>query len=311
MYTNISPTITSKDGTIVQGSIDLSRVPVGSYSVLIENPDKQISNDNVIFHVNAHIEPQYDIHITAGQGGLTSPSGIIHVPEHSDLSIVIMPDSGYRIQDVYLDTKPQGSINSLFLTDIIANHSVFVDFSKHDPIPPPVPTFIPTIHPTPVPTIDPVQYSLNISAEYGGIIQPNGTINVLKGSDVIFQIESLNDFNSSSLQIDDEIVHVNKSWTLQSVHANHTIRLISSRTISPYWANFTLTPVIENSTHLVQFTSDYYPDCLWEIWNYGDGSITYGRPMNHSYSLPGLYSVSHEVVFRNSTSQCHQDLMIL
>jgi hypothetical protein len=256
------------------------------------------------------IPSSYDIHIAAGRGGCTIPQGIIQVPEHSDLSIRILPDVGYRVQDVYLDTTPQGVKDSLILNNIVANHSVFVDFSKHDPVPPPLPTVIPTSLPTPVPTGEPVMCILNVSAEYGGIIRPNGTVHVLKGTDVSFQIDSIGDFNVSGLQIDNKTIPVNRSWVLESVQSNHTIRLFSDRIISPYWAAFTMSESTGNNSNQIAFSSDYYPDSVREIWNYGDGSVTYGTPMNHSYAEAGTYIISHEVVFRNSTSHYHRDLKI-
>ncbi|OQA56593.1 MAG: hypothetical protein BWY45_01780 [Euryarchaeota archaeon ADurb.Bin294] len=303
---NISPTITFADGTCVQGSFDLSHVPVGSYLVHVVNPDNQVSDEKIIFQICEPSKQKHDIHITAGQGGSTIPNGLIQVPVHSDLRIHIQPDSGYRIQNVYLDTTLQGPLNELLLTDIITNHSVFVDFSKNDPHPTPFPTVIPT----PLPTKEPEFCNLYVTAEYGGIIMPNGTIRVKRGSDVPFEFVSHKDFTPSYLQVDNDTIPVNISWTLQSVQSDHTIRLISDRKISPYWAEFNVSSVTENDTREVMFTSDYYPDSLWESWSYGDGSITYGRPMNHSYTSPGTYSVSHQIMFRNSTSSKKLDLIV-
>lgn len=303
---NISPTITVADGTCVQGSFDLSHVPVGSYLVHVVNPDNQVSDEKIIFQICEPSKQKHDIHITAGQGGSTIPNGLIQVPVHSDLRIHIQPDSGYRIQNVYLDTTLQGPLNELLLTDIITNHSVFVDFSKNDPHPTPFPTVIPT----PLPTKEPEFCNLYVTAEYGGIIMPNGTIRVKRGSEVPFEFVSHKDFTPSYLQVDNDTIPVNISWTLQSVQSDHTIRLISDRKISPYWAEFNVSSVTENDTREVMFTSDYYPDSLWESWSYGDGSITYGRPMNHSYTSPGTYSVSHQIMFRNSTSSKKLDLIV-
>ncbi len=293
------------------GVFDLSHVTTGAYQVVVINPDKQKSSEDIVFHVIDSIPSSYGIHIAAGRGGRTIPQGIIQAAEHSDLSINILPDFGYLIQDVYLDTTSQGVKNSLILSDIVANHSVFVDFSKRDPVPPPVPTTIPTSFPTPVPTKEPVVCMLNVSAEYGGVIRPNGTISVLKGTDIAFQIESLKGFTASYIQIDNKTTPVNTSFILQSVQSNHTIRLFSDRILSPYWAAFTMNEGTGNNSHDVTFSSDYYPDSLQEIWNYGDGSVTYGIPMNHSYAEAGTYIISHEVVFRNSTSQCHRDIQIV
>ncbi|WP_324474005.1 hypothetical protein [Methanospirillum sp.] len=309
--TNTSPTVVSDNGQTVTGVFDLSHVTTGAYQVVVINPDKQKSSEDIVFHVIDSIPSSYGIHIAAGRGGRTIPQGIIQAAEHSDLSINILPDFGYLIQDVYLDTTSQGVKNSLILSDIVANHSVFVDFSKRDPVPPPVPTTIPTSFPTPVPTKEPVVCMLNVSAEYGGVIRPNGTISVLKGTDIAFQIESLKGFTASYIQIDNKTTPVNTSFILQSVQSNHTIRLFSDRILSPYWAAFTMNEGTGNNSHDVTFSSDYYPDSLQEIWNYGDGSVTYGIPMNHSYAEAGTYIISHEVVFRNSTSQCHLDIQIV
>jgi hypothetical protein len=66
----------------------------------------------------------------------------------------------------------------------------------------------------------------------------------------------------------------------------------------------------DNNISQVMFTSDYYPDCLYEIWEYGDESTTYGRPINHSYQSHGNYTVSHKVVFKDSVAKCNHVIAI-
>ena len=306
IFTNASSTVTSEQGTCVLSLFNLSAGTAGTYTVKVKNPDDKVSNENIHFEVKEPYEPTYVIHVTAGQGGFATPGGIVHVPCHSDLNIRIQANAGYKIQNVYLDTIPKGDLNSLLLTDITSNHNVFVDFSKINPSPVPVPT----VMPTPVPTENPVFYTLNISANYGGKIRPDGTINVLKGSDVTFQMECLEDFIVSYLLVDDVPLFVNGSWVLQSVHSNHTIQLVTKRKISPYWADFNMSFSRDNNISQVMFTSDYYPDCLYEIWEYGDESTTYGRPINHSYQSHGNYTVSHKVVFKDSVAKCNHVIAI-
>jgi len=308
--TNVGPTAVSGDGGNVTGQFNLTGLSPGTYRLVVENPDGQISEGESVFEVVEMIKPMYTISLIAGKGGVIIPSGMIQVSEHSDLSIDIVSDPGFHVQDVYLDTVSYGSIRSLPLIDIISNHTVFADFSRNDPVPSPVPTVLPPPPLTPVPTPEPMVYYLNVSAEYGGIIRPNGTIPVQKGSDIRFEIDSLENFTSSCLLVDMDRIQVQKSWILHSVQSNHTLRLISDRNMSAAWADFRMTPLIENATYCVMFTSDEYPDALWEIWELGDGSITYGRPMNHTYLQPGLYSVLHEVIFRNSTSRCQREIII-
>ncbi|OQB37931.1 MAG: IPT/TIG domain protein [Euryarchaeota archaeon ADurb.Bin165] len=306
IFTNTSSTVTSEKGTCALSLFNLSDGSAGTYTVKVKNPDDKVSNENIHFEVKEPSEPTYVIHVTAGQGGFATPGGIVHVPCHSDLNIRIQANAGYKIQNVYLDTIPKGNLNSLLLTDITSNHNVFVDFSKINPSPVPVPT----VMPTPVPTENPVFYTLNISANYGGKIRPDGTINMLKGSDVAFQIECLEDFNVAYLLVDDVPLFVNGSWVLQSVHSNHTIQLVTKRKISPYWADFNMSSSRDNNISQVMFTSDYYPDCLYEIWEYGDESTTYGRPINHSYQSHGNYTVSHKVVFKDSVAKCNHVIAI-
>jgi len=309
MTTNLSQTVVSAGGLNVSGLFDLSGLPVGEYEVIVENPDGSISSDKAVFLITPPPEMIFEINIVAGYGGLTSPSGSVKVSESSDLNVVVLPDNGFCIQNVYIDHTPQGSLPSILLSDIHSNHEIFVDFSMIAPPTPPL-TFPPT--PTPFPTSPPVpeKYCINVSSDIGCLIHPNGTINVPAQSDLEFSMESLPGFHLVHLMVDTVPIDVSNSWVLHSIHSNHDLKLISERNISPHWADFNMSLVSNIQPYLVSFNSQQFSDALWEFWDFGDGSVTYGTSIQHSYRLAGNYSIAHQVVFNNSSSRCTRGVNI-
>ena len=67
--------------------------------------------------------------VSAGTGGSITPSGSLTVTDGSSQTFAIAPNTGYRISDVTLDGVSQGTVTSLTLNNITANHTVVASFA--------------------------------------------------------------------------------------------------------------------------------------------------------------------------------------
>jgi hypothetical protein len=88
---------------------------------------------------------------------------MIEVASGANLTFSIVPDFGYRNENLSLDGRPRESGRSYTLTNISSNHTVHVSFL-------------------------PNRYSVTASAGTGGTIHPSGVVMIPHGADQIFVI---------------------------------------------------------------------------------------------------------------------------
>jgi hypothetical protein len=70
----------------------------------------------------------YAITASAGANGSISPSGSINVTHGASQSFSIIPDAGYRVANVVVDSVSQGAITSHTFTNVQAAHSISATF---------------------------------------------------------------------------------------------------------------------------------------------------------------------------------------
>ena len=221
------------------------------------------------------------------------------------MPISFLPDSGYAIWNIIVDGKAAGKKTSLQLTDINENHFVHADFYLEKPLQ------CPTIVPTPVITPNPIpsEYYIHARSDYGSYIIPEGEIRVSVASDMTFSIGVEEGFHLADILVNERSIGVIRQVTLREIYNNQTIRVVSERNISSHLAFFEVSlPNAESNT--VHINSTSYPDIPWEFWNFGDGTTSFGRDTSHSYEKSGLYSIEHQVVFRNGSSRCIREIEI-
>ncbi|MBR5984504.1 MAG: fibronectin type III domain-containing protein [Bacteroidales bacterium] len=81
----------------------------------------------------ATIIPTYTIVATAGENGTITPVGEITVSEGNDQVFMIIPDEGYRIENVLVDgfsVMENIENNTYTFTNIIGNHTIYVTFGS-------------------------------------------------------------------------------------------------------------------------------------------------------------------------------------
>lgn len=107
-----------------------------SLNILINN-----GNDTYVYTIPSVYEDhniivtlekyKYTISAVAGDGGKISPSGNLLVQYNSSLSFKIVPDSGYRINQITIDGNPITSTKDVFeFNNIKSNHTINVTFSR-------------------------------------------------------------------------------------------------------------------------------------------------------------------------------------
>jgi len=74
--------------------------------------------------------PTYTIVASASSGGKIQPDGSIVVRKGNSQKFVMIPDSGYMIDDVIVDGKSVGSVSSYTFTSVSANHGISAIFKQ-------------------------------------------------------------------------------------------------------------------------------------------------------------------------------------
>lgn len=135
-------TVTVRDSSIVSVSdnkitaenakkgITITGLKKGSTDVVVTFNDSAKTEIVIPVKINALM---YKVSASSGKNGTvtcTSTNFDGTVAEGSNLTFKIKPDSGYRVSEVLVDGKSQGSITSFTLKDIDSSHTIFAQFEK-------------------------------------------------------------------------------------------------------------------------------------------------------------------------------------
>ena len=72
----------------------------------------------------------YEITASATEGGSISPSGTTSLRQGESLACTITPDTGYAIQDVFVDNRSVGAVSSYTFENVRGGHTIFAPFKK-------------------------------------------------------------------------------------------------------------------------------------------------------------------------------------
>lgn len=104
-----------------------------------ENGNQVSTNANYTFTVNGNrnlvanfSQNTYTIQATAGANGIITPSGTINVAQGANQTFAMIPNTGYEIQNVYIDGNSVGALTSYTFTNVTANHQIHVTFIQVD-----------------------------------------------------------------------------------------------------------------------------------------------------------------------------------
>lgn len=74
-------------------------------------------------------DKQFSLVITAGKGGLVSPSGTVTVAEGENLTIAVTPDEGYELVELRIDGQSVGAVTEYTIRSVTDDHSVYAVFA--------------------------------------------------------------------------------------------------------------------------------------------------------------------------------------
>lgn len=183
----------------------------------------------------------YTISASAGANGSITPGGIYTVTEGSGQTFDIVPEEGYKIEDVLVDGASVGAVSSYTFTNVTADHSLSASFAKI------------------------VTYTITASAGSNGSITPAGNNEIIQGYDQTFTITPAANCEIVDVLVDGNSVGPVSSYTFSNVTDNHTITasfaLLTNTITASAGSNGTITPagnveVIEGFNQTFFITAD-------------------------------------------------------
>jgi hypothetical protein len=74
----------------------------------------------------------YSITTIPGAHGTITPGGVVEVAENESRTLSIKPESGYHVEDVIVDGKSHGTINSYFFDSVVNDHTIHASFAADE-----------------------------------------------------------------------------------------------------------------------------------------------------------------------------------
>jgi hypothetical protein len=140
----------------------------------------------------------YTIKSDTKSGGSISPPGIVTVNYGTDQTFSITPDTGYQIDDVFIDNKSVGPVSSFAFIDIKGGHKISASFSI-------------------------ITYTISIDANTGGSVNPNGKTMVNFGEKLTCNFVPDYGYKISDVKVDNISSGAVSSYSFNNITADHNI----------------------------------------------------------------------------------------
>jgi len=173
----------------------------------------------------------------------------------------------------------------------------------------PTPTVTPTITPTPVPTGS-GSVIISSSANNWGIIVPKGNHTYPKQSDASYITQAKPGAYLAEVIVDTESVGPQSSWTFTNLTGDHSIEAVGEPKPGQMIVLFNATPRSGQVPLTVQFAdqSAGFPEA-W-LWEFGDGAVNSTSHPQHTYTTPGVYTVTLKAMNANTGGYCQWERCI-
>ncbi len=159
----------------------------------------------------------HTITASAGMHGHITPSGVIVLNDGQSQSFSIVPDTGYFIADVHVDSSSVGAVSSYNFDSVKTNHTIAAFF-------------------------DTLRYSISATAGSHGSISPSGNVIVTYGSGKTFTITPDTGYFISDVHVDSVSVGAVAAYTFADVRAHHSIEASFAQVNYPPSAPLLVTP---------------------------------------------------------------------
>ncbi|MFN3554372.1 MAG: InlB B-repeat-containing protein [Bacteroidales bacterium] len=206
----------------------------------------------------------YTITASAGPGGSISPDGDVQVAWGSDPTFTITPDPGYAIATVMVDGEDVGAVASYTFENVASDHTLTATFEA-------------------------LVYTISASAGPGGVVSPDGQVEVAWGEEQTFTITPDPGYAIATVMVDGEDMGAVASYTFENVTSDHTLSAFFIQ------QTFSLTFVIKDSQQ--QPLAGAQLKLNGELMPSGQYAFTELLPGTYSYevSLQGYFPVSGQV----------------
>ncbi|HOI16238.1 MAG TPA: hypothetical protein PK036_07820, partial [Geobacteraceae bacterium] len=186
----------------------LSDVTVDGVSMGPVNPYNFV-NVTADHTITASFLPTYTITTSPGANGSITPAGPYDVLQGASQTFTITANSGYAIQQVYVDGDPQGPINSYTFTGVTNAHTISATFAP--------------------------LYTITATAGTNGTITP-GTVTIVEGDSQVFFFSPNSGFTVDTVTVDGVSMGAMSSYKFSNITSNHTISVtfMSGPTMNSY-----------------------------------------------------------------------------
>ena len=189
---NITYNIVPEEGFLIS-DVKVDDISVGKVS------SYTFTNVRSAHKISATFIPiTFTINGTAGDGGSISSPGITTVEYGRSLVYSIMPDTGYEIDNVMVDNKSVGAVDTYSFTNIKSNHTISVLFKV-------------------------ITYTVSADYGTGGTLNPDSEIKVEYGSDLSYVIVPDSGYKVLDLVVDGVSLGPASDYTFRNITGDHSI----------------------------------------------------------------------------------------
>jgi hypothetical protein len=260
--------------------LKIDDVSVGSVSTYT------FSNIGASHSITASFEtvPTHNITSSAGAGGSVTPTGIITVNEGTNLTINIIPATGYRISEVLADGVSAGTVSSYSFTNILSDHTISATFEL-------------------------LTFTLTSGAGTGGSINPSGVLTLNYGSSRTYSISPNTGYQISGVFVDNVSVGTPSVYSFSNISASHTISasfsLITNTIMASAGTGGTISPQGNvsvnygtNQTFTISANTGYYVSdvkvdnvSVGAVSSYNFVNVTTGHSVSATF-MPYTYTIT-------------------
>ncbi len=206
---------------------------------------------------------------SAGIGGSISPSGSVPVAYGQNQPFVIHAETNYEISSVVVDGHDQGPIQSYTFTNVTSGHTIVASFTHVGN-----------------------EYSINATADSWTINDPVGLHSYPSGTNHTQITQAKPGAYLVNVTVDSIGKGPVSSWTFTDISANHEISTTGVPKPGQILVLFNASIRSGNAPVSVTFEDKSCGDPTAWFWQFGDGQTSSQQHPTHSYTSPGLYSVT-------------------
>ncbi len=173
--------------------------------------DESGDSNEASFRYDPPTPQTYTITATSGINGTITPSGRISLASGSNRTFSFTADSGFHVEQVFVDGQSIGATQSYTFTNVTDDHTIAVSFAADGGGPAPVPG----------------NHTIYAFAGQGGSITPQGSVSVADGGSQTFSIVPNFGYDILDLRVDGtSLGEPMNSYTFQNITVDHTIEVL-------------------------------------------------------------------------------------